>query len=275
MINYNNHNITGISYNNHSIKYVYGCGGNLVWSGSTEPHDYSKDYLSFIAKEDSYFAFHYAFVPTNLYFSIDGGRGWVRLDNQTRQFTPLIRAGERIMWKGTLRPYDLEGQISGIGRFVSFNSNDEIMKGRFDIEGNVMSLMYSDDFSGQTSLAGNERAFRYLFSGNTRLEEARNFVLPATTLSDFCYNAMFAGCVSLSSAPELPAQTLTSSCYGRMFADCTILNSITCMATDISVGNCTTQWVNGVAENGTFKKDPNMTDWTIGENGIPSGWQII
>ena len=37
MINYNNHNITGISYNNHSIKYVYGCGGNLVWSGGTGP----------------------------------------------------------------------------------------------------------------------------------------------------------------------------------------------------------------------------------------------
>lgn len=37
MINYNNHNITGISYNNHSIKYVYGCGGNLVWSKESEP----------------------------------------------------------------------------------------------------------------------------------------------------------------------------------------------------------------------------------------------
>ena len=37
MINYNNHNITGISYNNHSIKYVYGCGGNLVWTGETPP----------------------------------------------------------------------------------------------------------------------------------------------------------------------------------------------------------------------------------------------
>jgi len=37
MINYNNHNITGITYNYHSIKYVYGCGGNLVWSGGTGP----------------------------------------------------------------------------------------------------------------------------------------------------------------------------------------------------------------------------------------------
>lgn len=33
MISYNNHNdIKQIHYNNHSIKYVYGCGGNLVWS---------------------------------------------------------------------------------------------------------------------------------------------------------------------------------------------------------------------------------------------------
>lgn len=36
MIQYNNHNnIKEIHYNNHSIKYVYGCGGNLVWSGDT------------------------------------------------------------------------------------------------------------------------------------------------------------------------------------------------------------------------------------------------
>lgn len=42
MIQYNNHNnIKEIHYNNHSIKYVYGCGGNLVWSGDTPtPTDY-------------------------------------------------------------------------------------------------------------------------------------------------------------------------------------------------------------------------------------------
>lgn len=38
MIQYNNHNqIKEIHYNNHSIKYVYGCGGNLVWSESEPP----------------------------------------------------------------------------------------------------------------------------------------------------------------------------------------------------------------------------------------------
>ena len=37
MINYNNHNITALTYNGHSIKYVYGCGGNLVWGGEPQP----------------------------------------------------------------------------------------------------------------------------------------------------------------------------------------------------------------------------------------------
>lgn len=31
MINFDNHNITGMSYNNHTIKKAYGCDGHLVW----------------------------------------------------------------------------------------------------------------------------------------------------------------------------------------------------------------------------------------------------
>ena len=51
MINYNNHNITGISYNNHSIKYVYGCGGNLVWTGETPPVFDLKLYAEYTTSE--------------------------------------------------------------------------------------------------------------------------------------------------------------------------------------------------------------------------------
>lgn len=276
MINYNSNSITKISYNNHDIKYAYGCNG-LVWSGDTEPqpHDYSKDTLSFTAKEDVFFGFHYAYVPTDLWFSINNGRTWIKLDNQNVELTPTVRAGEKILWKGTLYPHQSPGEEEGIGRFVSFNSNHEFGKGRFDIEGNAMSLMYSDNFSGQTSLSGNSNAFRCLFSGNTGLEEAENFILPATTLSDSCYTHMFAGCTSLSSAPVLPASTLTTNCYHGIFYSCTSLNKITCLATDISAIGCTTNWVKGVAATGTFTKAASMTGWTTGTNGIPSGWQVL
>lgn len=276
MINYNNHNITAITYDNHNIKYVYGCSGNLVWSGNTTPptpHDYSKDALGFVAKEDVFFTFHYALTPTQLYFSTNNGSTWTQLDNVNVDRTPVIHAGEKIMWKGQLTP-STASQDYGIGRFISYNGNNDNYKGRFDVEGNVMSLLFGDNFSGQTSLIGYNEAFINLFSGLTELESAENMILPATTLSYRCYGQMFRACVSLTTAPTLPATVLAERCYASMFNDCTSLNKITCLAEDISAPNCTVLWVSDVAANGTFIKSPNMQSWTTGADGIPSGWTI-
>ena len=98
--------------------------------------------------------------------------------------------------------------------------------------------------------------------------------LPATTLADYCYHAMFTNCTGLTTAPELPATTLADYCYQNMFQACTSLNYIKCLATDISAGGCTYNWVSGVAATGTFIKNPSMTGWTTGINGIPSGWTV-
>ena len=50
-------------------------------------------------------------------------------------------------------------------------------------------------------------------------------VLPAETLSDFCYQNMFSGCTSLAKAPALPATTLAEGCYDNMFDGCHSLTS--------------------------------------------------
>ena len=86
---------------------------------------------------------------------------------------------------------------------------------------------------------------------------------------------MFAGCTSLTTAPELPATTLNNYCYSEMFYNCTRLNSIKCLATNISASNCTDNWVSGVAASGTFTKATSMTSWTNGKDGIPSGWDVV
>ena len=99
-------------------------------------------------------------------------------------------------------------------------------------------------------------------------------ILPATTLVQSCYNEMFKDCTALTTAPSLPATTLTNGCYNEMFLGCTNLNRIQCLATNISASNCTNNWVNGVAATGTFVKAASMTDWTTGNNGIPSGWTV-
>jgi hypothetical protein len=100
-------------------------------------------------------------------------------------------------------------------------------------------------------------------------------VLPATTLEDNCYSGMFRECTGLTTAPVLPATTLVSACYYQMFRDCTHLNYIKCLATNISAESCLTNWVRSVNSTGTFVKNPNMSSWTTGNNGIPIGWTVV
>ena len=122
-----------------------------------------------------------------------------------------------------------------------------------------------------TTLAN--RCYYYMFKGCSSLSTAP--ALPATTLAQDCYNSMFDGCTSLTISPELPAEILYSGCYSYMFYGCTKLKYIKCLATDISATNCTTDWVNGVAATGTFVKSLNMSEWTTGINGIPTGWTVL
>ena len=117
------------------------------------------------------------------------------------------------------------------------------------------------------------QCYEDMFISCTSLTAAPS-ILPATTLAERCYAKMFKSCSSLTVAPELPATTLTNACYLQMFGGCTSLNYIKCLATDISATNCTYNWVGGVAATGTFVKSPNMTSWSTGENGIPTGWTV-
>jgi len=115
--------------------------------------------------------------------------------------------------------------------------------------------------------------YRSMFFDCNNLKNAPD--LPATTLADHCYFYMFDGCTSLTEAPELPATTLATYCYANMFVNCTSLTAITCLATDISATGCLNNWTNGVAPTGLFIKDDNMSGWSVGVNGIPSGWTVM
>lgn len=216
----------------------------------------SGNYLTFVATESGTFKFN----GNSINYSLDNGATWTELASNTN--SPTVSAGSKIMWKATLTPQAYDG----IGIFGS--------SGNFTVEGNIMSLLYGDNFVGQTNLTGKNYAFYSLFENCKKLTSAENLVLPATTLANACYIYMFYGCSSLTTAPELPATTLANQCYQGLFNGCTNLNSITCLATYISASNCTTNWVSGVASEGTFVKASSMSSWISGDNGIPSGWTV-
>ena len=166
----------------------------------------SHDYLTFVALEDGAFTF----TPKNnnvISYSTDDGETW------TEGNSVEVSNGDKVMWKGEMTPQE----YSGIGTF-SATSN-------FDVQGNVMSLLYGDNYKGQTDLTGKNYAFYQLFYNNTKVVNAKNLSLPATTLTQRCYYNMFDGCTALTTAPELPAMTLAIDCYQGMFMDCSSLTT--------------------------------------------------
>lgn len=141
------------------------------------------------------------------------------------------------------------------------------------VYGNIMSLVDATNFATTTSLTA-EHTFHSLFQGNTNIinHPSKDLLLPATTLKNYCYHAMFFGCTGLTRAPVLPAPSLVSYCYHAMFSGCSNLAYIKCLATSISATSCTTDWVYNVKKEGTFVKAPGMTNWTTGKDGIP--WSV-
>jgi hypothetical protein len=104
--------------------------------------------------------------------------------------------------------------------------------GNCNVGGNIMSLLYGDNFTGnETTFPGSTYNFNYLFYNNTYLVNASSLLLPATTLANSCYAHMFKGCTALTTAPALPATTLPATtisdtgCYEQMFYNCTSLTT--------------------------------------------------
>ena len=144
-------------------------------------------------------------------YCIDGDGNWKSLSAGTA--TESINTGHTLSFRGNLTPTS----SNGIGTFT-VNKN-------FNLKGNVMSMLFGDAGKDNYSLSGKSYAFRQLFYNCINIVNVSDNFLPATTLASTCYRSMFAGCTSLTTAPELPATTLAFSCYESMFYGCTSLTT--------------------------------------------------
>lgn len=199
--------IANVDYPCPNVSY---CNDTLyeVHYNGCPPRDYSKDYFTFMALENGTFKLS----GNSVNYSIDNGKTWRYLESETD--SPTVTAGNKILWRASLTPQSNKG----IGTFSS--------SGRFKAEGNPMSLLYSSNFTGWTSLDGKDNAFARLFWAATGLTSAENLVLLATKLGKSSYAYMFYGCTSLTKVPPvLPATALTYSCYYGMFWGCTSLTT--------------------------------------------------
>ena len=147
-----------------------------------------------------------------------------------------------------------EIELRGKGSKISIIAADLrgcYIRGECDVCGNILSLIYGDDYSKyvdtpyvlnsffireNSSTTGSDirsarnlilptvlsnNCFAYMFNYCTYLTEAPE--LPSTNLADYCYRGMFYGCSNLTTAPTLPATTLKYGCYDSMFHGCSQL----------------------------------------------------
>ena len=150
------------------------------------------------------------------------GTEWNEL--QAGEQTPSINTGEKIYFKGSIE------QGSSVGTFT--------VSKRFNLSGNVMSMIFCDEAEGKTDLTGYNGCFDRTFQNCTGLEKVSKNFLPATTLADGCYALMFGGCASLINTPELPATTLAEGCYAGMFASCTSLIQVSELPATTLAASC-------------------------------------
>jgi hypothetical protein len=154
-------------------------------------------------------------LATSLSYSTDGGSTWTTeaVDSTEQTITITTEIGGTVLLKGIANQWA-----------ASTDTGLNITGSYLIAEGNVMSLIYGDNFAGQTSFPANtDSNLSGLFS-NCELYDASNLILPATTLTDWCYNLMFDSCMNLVNGPTvLPATTLAPGCYAGMFQNCASL----------------------------------------------------
>lgn len=270
------------------------------WTIQTITTDYSQEYFTIKSLEDNNTITFTKFNQNNKYITADKPikyskdlTTWTDISFVTDNSSQIVlNSGEKLYLKGTNSAY---GQLLR-NHLTAANIQSS---GNIDVMGNIMSLIYGDNFIGNNTISA-EQTFAALFGGNNKLVNAKDLILPSMSLTTYCYNSMFYSCTSLVTAPELPATTLALRCYSNMFLGCTSLVTApelpaTYLANycyDYMFYNCTSlnyvkamfisatnstmnasYWLYGVSATGTFVKNSEAT-WSNIECGIPTGWTV-
>ena len=148
-----------------------------------EPVDYSLQYLTITSLEDSNTIYwkssSYRYNNYTISVSTDDGETWTDKTNNSSSGATLatLSKGQKMLIKGVNLTYGTSSYYS----YFSFSKNVKV-------SGNIMSMCYGDDFVGKLTVTSS--AFRYLFTGQSKLVSVKNLVLPALTVGANAYEAM-------------------------------------------------------------------------------------
>lgn len=182
-------------------------GEDLIWS--LNPY-YSK-YLTFNILSGGTLCW-IGEIVREIEYSVNDGP-WVKIYSTSQGTEVNVESGDVVRWKGNNESY-WGGDAWHLARFIGGTAY-------FNIEGNIMSMVYGDNFIGN-SVMPQTYTFIQMFS-TTNVVNAENLILPTNRLTLFCYGHLFSGCGNLVEPPRLTASHPGARSYYGMFADCTSL----------------------------------------------------
>ena len=149
-------------------------------------------------------------VDRTIQYSLNGGRWQSLTISTTSQSLGTFNIDDEIRIKGNNSNYS-----TWLAAYCHFAGTAQT-----EVKGNIMSLVYGDNFMGKTVLTA-DLTFNSLFLGWTNLVSAEDLIMPAMTLRNRCYINLFKNCSSLQKTPKvLPATDLLLYCYSEMFSGC-------------------------------------------------------
>ena len=265
----------------------------MTYTCEYEPeHDYSQDYLTFKVLTPGTICWKaFGGLTKTIEYSVNNGE-WASITSTSGGATISVVANDIVRFRGNNTTY-----ATSKSAYSGFEGGSST----YDIEGNIMSLLYADGFASNSALTNSTYQFCSLFK-KAPVISARNLILPATTMTRYCYRALFSWCTTLAAPPELPATTLArgcywymfeqcgimkapelpatelvNECYGHMFEGCTLLNTIVCRASSgFNKSGVMDNWTLNVSATGTYVKssDKPLAEYPTGANGIPTGWIV-
>ena len=240
-------------------------GSNVIYEKTgPAPIDYSTVPLTIEALSDGNInirATGTGMTGLTIYYSY-GDDYWESLTTTSAGTSIPVGVGDKVQFKGDNPRY---AKHNAFGTYVTCLSGSTC---QFKLSGNIMSLVDSVGFETATTLTS-AYTFLSLFDTCTGLTDASNLVLPATTLANYCYQQLFWGCTSLTTAPSiLPATSAVTNCYAYMFAGCTSLVNPPVLGASIALGSSCAHMFSGCT---SLYKAPDLNVPLIIPNDIGTG----
>ena len=130
------------------------------------PFSWADEYFTTVALEDGTISFNIwssmnTDMITSISYSTDDGETWTitnNIDNKSAnlQITVNVNEGDKLLWKGDAKQLgfnDIDDYGDYVGSF--FSSTCE-----FDAKGNIMSLIYGDNYKNNTTIEYNGQFVR-------------------------------------------------------------------------------------------------------------------